>query len=305
MSIDRDIEFLRADRAALELQIQRCGPNEDLVRLGLQGRLTEITAELARVEQNAVRTARATLLFRGSPIHGTRGIEAEFAGQTLDAYQRLVAKAAAARSGKPLGSRGPVPGGEKARLFVTGTAAGSFGFTLEHEPVELFAVDTLGPALDDVGQLLEATKDDELFAESVETTDPEVLAALSKFLGILADNGATVRCVSGKVDAGIDDSETVQVAYRRTATVSDSKDSPELGTLLGVLPNGRKFELRVHGTDELISGRISRDIEDPAVLKTLLDQECIAHLRVISFERPGGRQFRRYELLGIDRRPKN
>jgi hypothetical protein len=107
-----------------------------------------------------------------------------------------------------------------------------------------------------------------------------------------------MRVQAGEIDVSFDDMDVLQAAFARTSTVRDEADSPVEGRLEGLLPNARRFELRRSDTGELITGRVSRGITAPESYKAFLDEQCTAHLRVITFQRPG-REHRRYELLAL------
>lgn len=299
MSIDRDREYLQAELAQIDRLIAGCEPDEELTRIGFEARRADALRELSELSTRQGRIARGALVFRGAPVLGARGVEADFGGQALELFQKLVSKAAAARMGHPLGTRGPIPSEQSARLFVTGTAPGSFGFILEEAAdVPLLGATPLAEALDDTGRLLAAARDDELFADSVAQTDPEVIRALSSFLEVVSKRGATLRVRAGDMEVALDDDHGVRAAYERTATARQEADVPVEGTLEGLLPNARRFELRRSDTRELISGRLSRDLRDTDALKAYLDRACTAHLRVITFQRPG-KEHRQYELRSI------
>jgi len=132
---------------------------------------------------------RARLTFRGKPVIGTHGVFAEFAALALDALTETVAAMGASLT-NTLGLRGALPNKDQFQLLITGTAQGTFGFTLEENPMEpnaqavLFSEETqLESAIGQTKSIIKATlgTDDEL-AEALSDADPRVLDALRKFL---------------------------------------------------------------------------------------------------------------------------
>jgi hypothetical protein len=95
-----------------------------------------------------------------------------------------------------------------------------------------------------------------------------------------------------------------RAAHERTSTVRHEADLPVEGILEGLLPTSRRFEFRRGDTGEVLGGRLSREWHEPQALKPFLSQRCLAHLRVITFQRPG-QEHRRYELRSLALHPEN
>jgi hypothetical protein len=298
MTLSRTTDFLRAELAALDRLIAESTGDDDLALIGFEARRDDVANELASAESRDRRIGRAALTFNGDPVVGTRGIDADFAGEALERFQKLVAKKAAVRAGATLGTRGPIPHAEQSRLLVTGTALGSFGFVLEESAPSLIAPSLLAEALDDSVRLLEAAKDDDAFGDLVAENDPEVVSALAKFVELLSTSGATVSVRTSRATAIMKQREEVLAAAGRASTVRDEADLPIDGVLEGLLPTGRRFEFRRADTNELIVGKLASDVADVDALKRYLDTRCVAHVRVITFQRPG-REHRRFELRNV------
>ncbi len=297
MSAQSDVAYLRAELAELERLIAACTPEEELTLLGFQARRDEVELELREAERRKTSVAQASLTFKGVPVFGSKGIDAEFAGGALDLFQKLVAKTSASLAGRTLGTRGPIPKVDQARLLVTGTALGSFGFVLEEAATSLFGPTPLAQALDETVQLVEAARDDELFGDAVADADPQVIEALAKFIGHVASHQATLRIHTETRDTAMLDPEEIAAAAGRTSTVRDEADTPITGVLEGLLPNTRRFEFRDE-SGTLIVGRISNDVLETESFKVYLDKRCVAHMRIITFQRPG-RELRHYELRNV------
>lgn len=296
MTISDPHGFLRAQKADLERLIAGCDP-EDVSRIGFESRLAEVEAALGRLASQQGRVGEATLLFRGAPVVGTRGIEAAFAGHAIESFQKLVSKMSAARSGRRLGERGPIPGAGDSRLFVTDTAPGSFGFVLREMPEEapLFGASPLAASVEaTVGLLARAASSDDEFADAAVETDPAVLEQLDDFLRVIAERGATMRVVSGDTVASLDDAETMGAARERAHSRRvEEQEVPEHGVLEGLLPSARRFELRTaDGT--VIGGRLGAAI-DATTAQLLVSHPVAGRLRVVTIVRRE-RETKRYVL---------
>jgi hypothetical protein len=291
---------LAAEANQLQELIADCSSAEELTRLSFENRLGQVKEEMAIAASRRGKMAYAALLFRGRPVRGSKGIEADFAGQVLDSFYDVVAKESASLSGRLLSGRGPIPRKDDSRMFVTAAAPGSFGFVLEEMPGDIPALGNtpLLEAVGETGRLLQATKDDADFVEARSRTDPEVIKALAKFLKIVSTRDATMQIRTGDLEVAFDDPDTLRNALERISSVQEESDIPLFGTLEGLLPSGRRFEFIREDTGELIAGRISPNLGDPKSLKGMLYTRCLAHLKVVSLQR-SGREHKRYELLSL------
>ncbi len=282
------IDFLRSEQATLRKLLADVDP-EDVSRIGFEARLEEVTEQLERVEREEDSLGRVTLLFRGAPVSGTRGIDARFAGKVVERFQDLVARVAAAKRGRKLHGSGPIPGASESRLFVTATAAGSFGLVLrELEQAPLFGSSPLADAIEATTELLvHAAASDEEFADAAVETDATVLDELDQFLAVVADHGATVKVVSRRTIAALDDADVLAAARERAHERRDDElSTPIEGVLQGILPVARRFELLAHADGALVSGRISAAV-DPVLAQALVGHAVRAELRILVIRRRG------------------
>jgi hypothetical protein len=290
---------LRSEQAVLRELIANSDP-DDVSRISFEARLNEVTEQLAGAEREDETLGHATLLFRGAPVNGTQGIDARFAGKVVEKFQDLVARVAAARSGRKLHGSGPIPGASENRLFVTATASGSFGLVLREIDRAQLVPSPLSEAIEATTELLaRAGASDDEFADAAVETDATVLDELDRFLGVVADHGATMKVVSRRAIAALDDPEVLAAARERTHGRSDDElSSPVTGVLEGVLPTARRFELVEHPSGALVSGRLGPSI-DPAVAQALVGQQVRALLRVLVI-RSRGRETSRSILESVE-----
>lgn len=124
--------YLIAEKATLENLVATLHEDSVLERMGLEDRLSDVTAELASLQAAPRRTAESELVFYGAPVRGSAGIDARFTSDVISAYQDLIAKTLAAKS--ELHAMGPIPDAHLSRLHVTDVVHGSFGFRFQELP---------------------------------------------------------------------------------------------------------------------------------------------------------------------------
>jgi hypothetical protein len=185
--------YLIAEKATLENLVATLHEDSVLERMGLEDRLSDVTAELASLQAAPGRTAESELVFHGAPVRGSAGIDARFTSDVISAYQDLIAKTLAAKS--ELHAMGPIPDAHLSRLHVTDVVHGSFGFHFQELPEQESLGETpLFEAAEEAAHLIDAAgKDDEAFVDVVESLNPRVHDAVRTFFTTIADAGATFR----------------------------------------------------------------------------------------------------------------
>lgn len=305
MSRSDDLAYLGAQRAVVAAQLERLRPEQRLMRINLEGRLRLLDEEIAAhgAREGDERRARIVLTFGGKPVAEEAGaIEATFGAEALQTWQRLVSTTAATRDGRRLGPRGPVPDADSYRLFITGTAPGSFSFELEDIASTTDAEsDVLRQAVDQASLLLEATlMDDDAYADAVAESNPRVVKALEDFLGLMESRGATLRLAVAERECLFDTPDKVAKAAERTRQTNITEVEESIpGVLTGVFAVGRRFELQREDNGEVISGRLAHDITDPSSLKPYLWTRSLVHLGIVAVQRAGGKQ-RTYYLMRVE-----
>ncbi len=289
---------LQAERSALENLLAELPEGREIESLGLHSRKRDIEERLAAQPSPSREPLRARLTFRGKPIIGNHGVFAEFGAAAVNEFSEAVAALGASQSG-PLGARGALPGRDAYRMLITGTASGSFGFQFEEAPVDngtpFPEYSPLEPAIDQAKAIMKASlgTDDEL-TEALSETDPRALDAIRKFLDTM-DKSEAVCALEFKGDV-FRFADVEQLRRSRARLEQDNiheSDENLAGTFLGVLPNRRTFEFRVAETDTLISGKVGKDIADPASINHVLESRVniMVHSRRVGEGRP------RYVLL--------
>ncbi len=102
--------------------------------------------------------------------------------------------------------------------------------------------------------------DEEVFEHVAEDLDPRSLSALRDFFIDLDTSEATVRIVNDTKDMTMDAAAVHRARIRMEATQIDEEGGEISGTLLGFLPEHRRFELRpIDNPDDTIYGSASKE----------------------------------------------
>jgi hypothetical protein len=293
---------LSSDLAAVE-GLLKDAPADDVVgRMSLEYRREEVAKQLTALSEVSESQAHAALFFGGEPVVGSEGIDADFAAKALGQYEDLVTKVWATANFGPLRKSGPVPYKQAARLHITGTMHGSFGFELAElgEPSQSDTIH-LRQAVDDASlAIIAATESDDALADAAASLDDRSFGALRDFLGQLRKSHATLRIVSGEIERSLT-LEAIELGAERTqASQIKEEEFSWSGRFSAVLPEARRFEFRrVDG--KVLTGRVS----DELTLNDLYEmnerfggQDSVADFHVVTLSRSGS-PYSRYVLLNL------
>jgi hypothetical protein len=304
--LERDA--LLADLAAVDAILVSLPENDHMGRMSFGSRKAQIQRELAEIAQRSDTLAAVALFFHGEPVLGSRAIDTEFAAKALERYQEIIAKKLAATETGGLAQRGPVPSKKASRLNITNVVHGSFGFILEEDPSDgpQLLKSSLKEATEEVTGILGrfSGQRDEDYDEAVAEIDQRVFSAFRQFFKVLHNDGATLRVVEGESDRQFG-WDAVERAHRRVEeTRIEESDRPVEGVLLGVIPIGRRFELRPVDTGQIISGRVGPLLTQEYLERIENHQETIgkqwvAVLRTRTVHRPGRNPQITYMLLDL------
>lgn len=284
MKTQREVDALRSELATLARMLAGLPAEAVLERFGLERRQAELADTLRAFEaseQPARVLGQVAVAFDGKPVRGHSSIDAQFAGDGVSEFQKLLSLVAAAKSRERLKGYGPIPDEQYCRLQITGTIEGSFGFLLEEDPEiepalgETHVVD----AVEATNELLAATAgDDEAFVDTFSDLDGRVRSQLAQFLKVVATNEASLKVTSPGRRTVFRTSDDVQDALDRVndATVQNVEEWHE-GRLQGYLPAGRRFEF-VTDDELLLAGPLATRL-DGADIRPYIDQPCRAHVR--------------------------
>lgn len=268
---------LQAEQKAIANMLAEIPEDRVIDRISLEARMRSVEEELASQPPPERQPVRARLTFRGRPVVGHHGMFAEFGATAVAGFVKAVSSIGAAAD-QPLGARGQLPNQDDFRLLITGTALGSFGFELEEaaqEDLTLFPAESpLESAIARTQAIMRATlESDEELTETLADVDPRALDALRTFLDELANAEAV--CTLEFRDQVFRYADVAQLRGSAARLRQDNiheKDLTLTGRFLGVLPEHRRFELRLAESGEVISGRIGKHIDDAARINESLGQ---------------------------------
>jgi hypothetical protein len=306
VSFERDI--LESDLAAVEGLLKRVGARDRLARLTLSKRKSSIEAELHKLADTRHTTASVLLSFEGGPVRGSYGIDADFAGRALQDYQELLAKQAAAHDNGGLARKGPVPDRQMSRLNITNVVHGSFGFLLEEDGADQPQMidSALLISVKKITDLLKAFSDldQHTFEQALSEIDPRVFVSLKNFIEDLYRGGATLKLIEDDRQVVFDSLAVATARERIIATeVSDSEVILN-GELLGVVPIQRRFDFRVHPSQEDIKGKVGEQfsadyLERLHKEQTMIGRPARAKLNRRTIRRIDGRLTEEWTLIDL------
>jgi hypothetical protein len=289
--------YLIAEKATLENLVATLHEDSVLERMGLEDRLSDVTAELASLEAAPGCTAESELVFYGAPVRGSAGIDARFTSAVISAYQDLIAKTLAAKS--ELHAMGPIPDAHLSRLHVTDVVHGSFGFRFQELPEQESLGETpLFEAAEEAAHQIDAAgKDDEAFVDVVESLNPRVHDAVRTFFMTIADAGATFRLSTATTTSEFTPDRLRAAVDRVTIESREEADQPLPGVFMGVLHASRSFEHKLD-SGEVIRGKADPTLDLASLVKWDL-KPCIAHVRLVRWTR-AGREHKRFTLRRLE-----
>jgi hypothetical protein len=259
-------DALESEIHGLSGLISALDPGDELGRISLNSRLEDLKDELRQLG-DAIRTNGSVILsFEGSPVTGSRGIDAEFAANVLRDYQDLIAKQLIATDNGGLAQRGPVPSRDLAKLQITNLVHGSFGFQLEEsrkdEPE--FIDSAVKKSIHAVDNLLYAFSSNnyDTFNDALSTVDRRVFISIQSFFSSMYRDSAELKIIEEDRDFIID-RQAVSIARDRVTGIDFvDEEFYDRGELLGLVPIQRRFDFRSVETGRVISGQVGQKLSD-------------------------------------------
>ncbi len=296
-------QTLSAEKKQLEAILEEIPADDVIERASFEARLARVDEGLSNLTPSSP-VKKASLTFRGAPVIGSRAIAADFTARVTSLFNDAVAAIAAGLQDN-LKYMGKIPHKKDNRLFITGTAIGSFGFEFEvpasDTEDDLFPESS--PAAEALDRLLKvfeitASGDDEALAEVVDEIHPRAVKKIAEML----DYTAKERAWCGLSFAGhsfrFRDHQQLETAAARVREDNIKERTEEIeGVFTGVLPKSRHFEFRsLDGTKD-IKGRVSADIEAPEKLNERLGKAFRVTFDVVQV----GQGRPKYTLPDLDR----
>ncbi|MCK0104864.1 hypothetical protein [Marinobacter sp. S0848L] len=281
------IDSLSSEIATLNELLTSARQSNDFVgEMQIEHRIDELSNKLKALKEKTLEdnSASVALFFGGQPVLGSKGIAAEFAGTALEQFQNLIAKVFANNEVGDLGERGKVPFKSHSELMVTGLARGSFGFVLDEmsEQMQLES-SQLSHVIDKAALLLRdsAAQDDAVFESILEELEPRTLIALRDLFLNLDSSKATIRVVENNLDFTLDGPSIHRAKIRTEATSIEEKTTEVEGTLVGFLPEHRKFEL-ADNAGKLLYGSATKEAVEQFTKATdiVIGNKCLIRASV-------------------------
>ena len=285
----KNLKFLIAEKSQLEDLIANLTPSEVLDRASLEHRLSKVNDVISQSALSQTLPAKMKLTFRGRPVVGSHGMDAEFASKIVGEFSTTIAAVSASRD-RPIPNKGRIPGRAGKRVLITSTAIGSFGFELEEvvDVAESASSDSspsdIEQAFDTTQQILEGARSsgNDMFAELLSGVGDRAISSMRSFLKALSDSEATFAIeFKNKITRYRDLSEIDNALKRLEVEVHEEDDVPISGELLGVLPVRRNFEFRLED-QSVITGKIKSSPEDLESILALQGKKSTLRFKIVT-----------------------
>lgn len=250
-------------------------PDDDIIsKMSLESRLYEINELLEEVKVDTHPPVKATITFRGGPVLGTYGIAANFGSKVVSAFSDAVSLVASSFSGK-LPPKGRVPNIEDNLLMITGTAKGSFGFTLEEfrpdTPLLFDEESSVSKALDQTHFILQTSMsgDDDALADALSDLDSRALDKIRSFVQILIDHKSLFSLRHKDFSLAAKSIHELEISAQKLSSDSVKEELKELEVVfIGALPHKRQCEFMMADDDkkDILAAKISSFVNDPGII---------------------------------------
>lgn len=284
----------------LEMLLKKIPAANVIDRHSLMNRLEMARSKIIGISEPA-EDYKAKLTFRGKPVLGSHGIIADFGLKAANTFAEAVT-AIAVGSSENLPETGPIPGGQKNQLIITGIAIGSFGFEFElpHSDEKDFSNKIIENALQIIMRLFQSSAEgtDDDIAEQIEEIQPRALKKTAEFLSYVAQHGAWCAVDFKDKVFGFQNLNQITNSSKRLQEnyIHERKDKFE-GEFQGCLPLSRSFEFKFSETSEIIKGKISANVKDPNIInREFLNKHVLVEINITQV----GNGKPRYTLLSID-----
>ncbi|MES2790846.1 MAG: hypothetical protein V4719_14635 [Planctomycetota bacterium] len=290
-------QYLKSELAILDRFLGEI-PEEDVIdRASIEAQKFHILEALESLQSSQPEPARTTLLFKGGPVRGRRGVLSTFATEATAAFAKAVSAVAASSDG-PLPTRGRVTHKPQRELFIVGTVAGSFGFELEEIAPEGVAVDESNQDAIEQTQLIILSaigSSDDLLADNAAAVDPRARESIRVFLDVVAKADAYVEIQTEDKTVAFKSTEEVKAAREKLSASNISESEKEvIGHFTGLLPTGRSFEFKLE-FGEVVFGKASKSVEKIESINLHLHEPTFVQFKIVRVK--NGKP--RYTLIGL------
>lgn len=302
-------DSLESEKNQLVKLLSDAETTDPLGALSLKSRLDSIDHELEIIQTRDQNQASIAMLFYGKPVLGSHGIDAEFASKAIQEYQAALSKHMVSVSGGNLGSRGPIPEHNLSKLNIVDVVHGSFGFHLEEASDgndELFHT-ALKLSVDQITQFLKGMTAEKksLFEDVMARIDTRTFVSIKSLLSLVYREGASFKILDETEEHNFDVTKIYR-AYERLQSVELAEEEITLvGTLIGVVPFGRRFEFKSAETGDIIAGVVGEKFSADYLERFQSDEDYYTgrNWRAIFIKRvikkPGQAEKENYTLIDL------
>ena len=255
----------------LEDLISRLPPDMEVERMGLEYRLARARERMKDIPIPD-KPLKAYVTFQGDPVIRDIGIDSTFGADAM----RLITDAAsigAASFAGDLKSTGAIPRKEAGNSVITAVATGSFGFEIElptagqeSQAVEEESIPLLERAMESLQDLLIAAEEgnDTKLSELADEMHPRTVRKVGEFLKLLERGKARFALEFKDREFRVSTQGQLNNMAQTLADNNIHEESGRVtGTVIGIIPSTRRFQLNRQEDGEEIEGRIARTIPDP------------------------------------------
>ena len=290
--------WYRSEIYTLESLLSRLAEDRVILRIGYEDRLQRARQKLEGVLPPP-RPKKIEVSFTGEPVQSHYGIDANFAAESIAIISDAVRLATAGATGE-LKPTGQIPRNTMGQPIITGVALGSFGFEMELPIPEGDPHGFSYPeqATQRIQTLLTSANEasDEQLYNAAMAIHPRAVNKTGGLVDFMRKRNAqlVIQYQDRKVELSTRD-DIERVAKRLNPANVEDRTTEVTGTLIGILPATRQFEL-AHFDGTSIQGRIAQEIEDPYLTaREFTNQQVSATIRTIRI----GRRDPRHTLVNV------
>ena len=238
--------WYRSEIHTLERLLERLAEDRVVLRIGYENRLRRARQRLEGVTPPP-RPKKMEVTFTGGPVQSYYGIDANFAAESIAIISDAIRLDTAGATGE-LKPTGQIPRNTMGQPIITGVTLGSFGFELELPIPEGDPHGFSYPeqAVHRIQRLLTSANEDsdEQLSNAAMDLHPRVLNKVAGLLDLMRKRHAqlAIQYQDNKVELSTSDDIERVVERLNPANVEDRTDQVT-GTMIGVLPTTRQFEL--------------------------------------------------------------
>ena len=288
----------RSEIYTLERLLSRLAEDRVVLRIGYEERLQRARQKLEGVVPPP-RPKKMGVFFTGEPVQSYYGIDANFAAESIAIISDAVRLATAGATGE-LKPTGQIPRNTMGQPIITGVTLGSFGFEMELPIPEGDPHGFSYPeqAVHRIQTLLTSANEasDEQLSNAAMAIHPRAVNKMAGLLDLMRKRGAqlAMEYQSNKVELASSE-DIARVARRLNPANVDDQTREVSGTMIGVIPATRQFEL-LPRDEPPIQGRVAPAIQDLyEMARDVTNRRVRATIRTISI----GRGAPRHTLLDV------